>query len=317
LSQEDIKCEFCLSIHEKKENGFIINDSLLELVNHKPKRVSRGNENQNLNENPEKYYNESILVNLFKCQKCEMPNFEFEQAKALPCCGKTVCHECIQKITKRVNENKFNCDLCLKASYLPENGFIVNEIISELINIQPVDINRGNKVDRLVLNLKNIEFLLDTIKFDCENFEVNVVDYCNEQKRLIQLTTEENQLNLKNEAKQLELSNLNEKLINEVEVFEKNCKKNFEDKTEFMKKIKLFINKHMKFLDYWKVFLNEYHIYEDEIATLNSLTQNIKLELHQQIKTIKQETFGKKILQFNPENIAVYYEPLKYVRLLL
>ena len=199
-------------------------------------------------------------------------------------------------------------------SFLPEIGFVLNEIISELIDIQPVEINRGNKADKLILNLKNVEFLLNKIKFNSENVDVVVDDYCNDQKRLIQLTTEENQLKAENQEKKLEISNQNENLINEVELFEKNCKKMVENKAEFKEKMKLFIEKRMKLLEYWNGFLNEYHIYEDETTSLNELTQNLKLELQNQQKYVKQEAFGNKILQFNPEEALIQYEPLKYVR---
>ena len=114
LDQANIKCVFCLAQHSTDQNGFIVNEVLLYLVNQKPKLVWR----ENTDENIEKFHKHSIVAYLFKCQKCHRQNYEYDPARVLPCCGKTVCQSCVDKIMTKVKANKLNCEICLKTARL-------------------------------------------------------------------------------------------------------------------------------------------------------------------------------------------------------
>jgi len=310
LSNNDCyKCNFCGLNHELKANGLIINEILSDLINHKPEKVTRGKENEHLEIN-EFFYKQSIVESTFKCQQCKQANFEYEEARILAC-GKTVCFKCIQTMTN--NNNKFKCDSCLNEHDLPVDT--INEIITELIKIKPDEINRGSKVDKLKLNLKNIEFLNNKLEFDYESgMEAIIHDHCTEQKRLIQLVFEEKK-NVKklSEIQIAELDSLHEKLIDSVNLYEKESIKLYSSKKEYKQNIKSIIDKTNKMLAYWYSFTQEYYIYEDEINQIIKLTQISKLELAQELKNIKKEIFNNKMIMFNADDLNIYYEPFQYV----
>ena len=137
------------------------------------------------------FYEESVIKNLLKCQKCsETFDLDYNEPFIIKECGKTICNNCVENL-KHVNTNKntFKCDLCTE-EHLIANNFIINETILKLIKEQPKEFSRGKDFEQLKLNVKELEANLERLMWTNENGIDEIKTYCLEQKRLIQLNTE-------------------------------------------------------------------------------------------------------------------------------
>jgi len=115
---------------------------------------------------------------------------------------------------KNAINRTFKCEVCLKDHIIPEDGFIVNQLASHLITSRPQPIWRGKRYEKLKINLDKLNTLKRELKFNLENGNDNVRNYCNEQKRRVQLSFEK---------KMQELNQLNEAFIKQIDDYEEHC----------------------------------------------------------------------------------------------
>ena len=133
-------------------------------------------------------FEETHIRNLLTCNQCEVKFDDYEQPKSLPC-GKMICSLCVEKIEKEAIKNKFKC-VCFKVHQIPEDGFAINELALHLLTSKAKEIWRGERYEKLKINLKNIEALIQDLNFDICNGSERIKEHCNEQRRLVQLSTE-------------------------------------------------------------------------------------------------------------------------------
>ena len=169
-NSDRFKCNLCFDEHFVSSNGLVRNEILVKLIKEKPGNIPHEASN---------FYKESSIIALNKCQQCNRPFDPYEPPKVLALTGKTICSRCMN--TKR-----------------PSNDiiFIENELLFELLSIQPRKVYRGETIEQLNFSLKNLELLLNDLVFNCENGELKIQDYCDEQRRLVQLTKELKELEI-------------------------------------------------------------------------------------------------------------------------
>jgi hypothetical protein len=68
-------------------------------------------------------------------------------------CFKTICTTCELTIQKEAINKRFKCTVCLTDHLIPDDGFVLNEKILQLIVTEPIDISRGENYERLKNNL--------------------------------------------------------------------------------------------------------------------------------------------------------------------
>jgi len=82
--------------------------------------------------------NFSILQNnILKCDKCKKRFDEYFQPKFLPC-FKTICTTCELSIQKEAINKRFKCSVCAKDHFIPDDGFVLNEMAIKIINTEPI-----------------------------------------------------------------------------------------------------------------------------------------------------------------------------------
>jgi hypothetical protein len=96
-------------------------------------------------------YDTNAVSNVLICQHCEK---NIEIPKSLPC-GEAICSHCESSI--RVNNNKFECPLCVKIHEMPLDGLPVCKPLLAMLSLKPIKLSRGKVFDTLENNLDVIK----------------------------------------------------------------------------------------------------------------------------------------------------------------
>ncbi len=243
------------------------------------------------------FYEESAIRKLLKCQQCLYNYDEHDQPCTLPC-GKNICNNCVAKIESLAKTSKkFKCTLCAEEHAIPEKGsFPVNETLLELIKTQPKEVFRSKDCSELKENLRSLETLLKTLKFEYSIGVERIKSYCAEQRNQIQMST----------AKRIkEINHLNTVLMEEVDSYEKECIDWYSNNEAFKKYMHDQIDNVLKFIAEKEKYLKEYEIDEEIIRKSIQLSQNVKSHLDYELKKLKITVFGNEIIKFNANSIKL------------
>ena len=136
------------------------------------------------------FYETTKIEDLLKCQKVLHPFDEYHSPRLLPCCGKTICHNCVQSIQKALKFNKFKCILCQKESSMPDGGFLVNELAEQLISKQTKELYRGAEAESLKQSPNELDSSKAKLTFELENGETIIDEECRDLKTAVQSAKE-------------------------------------------------------------------------------------------------------------------------------
>jgi len=244
-----------------------------------------------------KCYDTNKLQNdILKCDKCQVPFNSYDQPKFLPC-HETICSACVNKIEKEAINQKFKCILCLEEHTIPNNGFPINKKIYALITTEPMEISRGNEYEKLQENISKVVSICKIIWYDCDNGTDIIREYCNEQIRQIQLSTE-------NKIEQM--NKLSDELIKFVREYEKKCVESYLKKKNSLKEeLNKIISEANIFINEKQAYLHKLKINDEEIKVFNKISDELHTALNEKSKKLKSSIFDNKLIKFlsNVQNI--------------
>jgi hypothetical protein len=236
------------------------------------------------------YDSNKIQNEILKCDQCKIPFDEYCQPKFLPC-FKTICTKCEMTIHREALNKRFKCGVCSKEHCVPDDGFVLNEMAIKIISTEPMEISRGNEYEQLNNNLNKIQSITKLLLHDFENASDIITEYCNEQIRLIQLSTE-------NKIEQI--NKLNDELIAFVKEYERMCFESYSNKNNAT--IKEDINKIIQeaniFLNEKQSYLQQYKIDDDQIKAFNKESEKLQSVLNEKSKKLKYLIFNDKLIKF-------------------
>ena len=91
-----------------------------------------------------KFYQGQSFINLSFMRRNNSPSL-------LPS-GNTACQGCIYWKLEKDSENEVKCSICKSNHLIPENGFLINLVVSELTKLKAEHISRPENVTRLKSN---------------------------------------------------------------------------------------------------------------------------------------------------------------------
>jgi len=256
------------------------------------------------------FLNKSDLKSkILKCDKCMIPFDEYCHPKFLPC-FKTICTTCELTIHKEAINKRFKCGVCTNDHYIPDNGFTLNEKIYDLIAAEPMEISRGENYDNLHLNLNKLESLFRMLKNGFENGIDKIKEYCFEQIRLIQLSTE-------NRIEQI--NKINDELIETIREYERKCIQYFLDKNEQIKNsLDKLIGDAAIFVRDKQEYLNQFKIGELEIKKFNRQSKELQKSLNKEHVKLNSLIFNDEKIDFWPNTNVItksYLGDIRYEKL--
>jgi hypothetical protein len=252
------------------------------------------------------YQKSLIQDNILKCDQCNNQLTEHDEPKNLPCYN-IICSTCEFTIRRNANtEKRFNCRICLNDHFIPESGFVLNKRVNLLIQAEPMEISLGKEYDDLKLNLRKLEILTESFKFDNETLIGKIKEHCMEQIRLIQLSTE-------NKIEQI--NKLNDELIQKVTDYETKCIESLLKKNEPVIKEQMtkLIDESNLLLNEADVYLEQLKINDEEMKQFNKKSEEMQLKLNKESIKLNSLVFDDKLIKFVSNNKEINKYELGYI----
>lgn len=239
------------------------------------------------------FYEEGVIKSILKCTKCTNSYDKQEEPRILPC-GKSICINCLSEIEYEIEDRKFDCNLCSERHSLPKNGFPKNDLLIELLRKEPAELYRGAKYEELKSSLKSIQKIFNKIQFNYNNGDDLIKEHCLEQRRLIQLATEE---------KKLELDKCHDRLINRMDIYERDCIASFHKNQSFSKEFTETMNRTEKFVTETQLYLKKPKVDEKIIKSFSLESDGLYLDLYFLLKRGENVLFNNNILKFESDRL--------------
>jgi hypothetical protein len=159
------------------------------------------------------FYREENVISVIICGICEQ---KFEDPRVLPC-GNTICHKCYVVLKDQSDKNEhYKCNFCNEFHDSGAN-LPVNKSVVDLLKCQPQAVVQSQKVAELNVLLEKVTKTVNKNKIDKSLAETILYDDCQKVR---------NDLQIKMELIRYELGIIHQKLLDEIEDYEKKCKKN-------------------------------------------------------------------------------------------
>jgi hypothetical protein len=165
--------------------------------------MSRNNNSQNLNE-------------LLTCKVCRK---YFLNPLILPC-GNHICEMDVNKKLTEKSTQIYKCDFCFKDHEAPENGFIQNRLLIDLLNM---NLHLDSKT-------KTTQDVIDDL--DSLNKEINVMVKDPEDFIYSYFSKEKNKIDLKRETSISKINDISDEMIKNIKQLELDSKSNLSEKKQ-------------------------------------------------------------------------------------
>ena len=233
--------------------------------------------------------NEFFLINDIQkrlyCCYCEN---RLDLPKILPC-GKTICSKCE---TSYIYSSDKECKSCLAIHAIPPNGFPVNDLAAQFLQITPARVYRGEIHKKTMDMVNEIGIKKKLLQDHLQSIHLVISDYCDTLRTCVDIKTE-SEIILLNSYRDLFLSR--------IDSYEKECKE--KSKSEPLKLDDLMNEcnyNHVK----WTQFLNKENITDIETSlVLKEATKQMN-----SLAALRKE-FEKSI--FGPRKLVFYENKIK------
>ena len=220
-----------------------------------------------------------------KCINCNEKFSIYYTPRKLPCCNQVICHNCSRSIEKISKTGTYKCVLCNLDKDLPIGGF--QKIQQQSLESPVIESELFKEFPERQKSIESseLEEAVQMLLFDVTNQQLNIREYFNEQRNLIQQVTQE---------KINEIYNYRNLLLQQLNEYEKkifadySCSKIFENAKKVINDANLLIQKQ-------KEFLNQMKISVDEAIQLNSSLEKFKAIVNEERNNIKLVKFNAKI----------------------
>jgi hypothetical protein len=236
------------------------------------------------------FFDKNNLDDALLCQQCEG---RLDVPKILSC-GKTICSFCVSSLI--VNENKFDCLLCKQKHEMPINGLPNNEALLKILSVKPRRVSRGKLFDSLQKSLNDIQKKHNFIKLGIENSNDLVKEHCIDLRSDVQLKAEE---------VILQVNDASEKIIKEINEYEKELIKFNKTNSKSFDDFKSIVNELESFHTVNIEYLKQYEVDDTLLVKLNEDAANLMNKVESEVNNLKDIIFDGKFLVFekNKEKI--------------
>jgi hypothetical protein len=235
------------------------------------------------------FYEEAQIADLLKCPKC---NKRFDDARILPC-GQTMCSDCIENLSNKLS-NTMKCSLCQGTHQITKenNGFPVNKLIMQLLDLHPSEVYRSKLVEQLKIHLDSLNRKTTALSNDLKQIPGRI------KEKTLSVRTK---IDLAAEMLIQEIHKHRDNLFRDLDNYEKECLQNeAKNGPEFVKKVESVIGESLKFQDEFRAYLSKSEIREERVSEANVLALGHLGKLSQEEISLRNFTYNNKTLTFLP-----------------
>ncbi len=251
------------------------------------------------------FYEERQIHNLLKCPNCKG---NLDDARLLPCCEETICHNCLENyiLDKTKNTNRYKCIVCKNVSELPEHRhFPHNKFISKIASEHPKEVYRSELVENLKIYIRNFENNKQSMYKFVDDGVTLLKDHCDNIK---------NEVNKTSQAMITNIQACCEEYMHRIHKYEIETTIKLEQIKE------VAINKSIKASDEfnkrWTEYLNNSMISTSEIQTALQQGEDLDFRLQKESNSMKSLLFDGVLIYEPDKNLLTFKEilgPLKLI----
>jgi predicted house-cleaning noncanonical NTP pyrophosphatase (MazG superfamily) len=132
------------------------------------------------------FYQADAINNILICEVCENKMLD---PRLLPC-GRSVCHRCVDILAETGNM-KIKCQNCAKTHQIPDEGFLKNLALQELLSCEAKEVLQSNHIEEFKIFLDILDKTKQTIESTIENGDAKIRDHCDKVRNDMQLAIEQ------------------------------------------------------------------------------------------------------------------------------
>ena len=242
------------------------------------------------------FYQENEIVDALRCPSCHL---KFTDPRIIPC-GHTYCNDCIEILRKKDDGYKFICIECQEEHVLiPSMRFPVNLCLMKLIEKKPNEVIQSKSVVELKKALNLLIKGIETLQSNFDNRNLDIREHCSKLRRDVELNTE---LHIE------KIQAYNEKLIKEINDYEKKCVSRYEESiVKEPNSIENLLKESRKFTEEKRKYLAGFYLNDEEIENSLNSTKEYLDKLNKEtprLDAIKfngvKKTFRANFQEFDP-----------------
>lgn len=228
------------------------------------------------------------ITDLFKCKFCKKC---YENPIVLPC-GDKICKNDLNQIYSQItlDDNDdiphLRCPSCNESITVPKNGFPIDREMKKLIDIGLDKLSFGEVFDRSKESVHNLAKKIERLETLNSNPKEFVESYFSELKA---------QVDTKREEFKLKIDRNFQKLIGDIEFYEKECLEGIYFGTDSAVKSEIEVSKEC--LESYKVSLNSLSVDEDEWEEIALKSKFLKAKLNVFINDLERVYLREKSYQ--------------------
>lgn len=246
------------------------------------------------------FYEASQIESLIICKICDQ---KLEDPRLLPC-GRSICNPCIE-ILLDTDKRRIKCHYCAKIHEVPEDGFVPNLEMANLLEIKPSKAFRGRLASKLKEISNSIQAKVEKIQTDLLTGEAKVRDECDKVRNDVQLAVEE---------AHLMLDKILERLMNKIDDYEQDCRQNYYKFQKNKDKIEKSLNEATTFNIKIERLLKQLQL-EDSVIRDNLIeAQDILNNLEKTEDKLQLVMFNELFLKFDKNKMGINDSMIGFVK---
>jgi hypothetical protein len=226
---------------------------------------------------------ESILI----CSVCDN---KIVDPRILPC-GKSVCHRCVDILTD-TDKKRIKCQNCAKTHEIPEEGFLINQMVQEMLKCEAKEVLQSNNIEEFKTILDILDKTKQSIESTMESGDATIRDHCDKVRNDMQLAIEQ---------AHAKLDEFHKDFMDEIDNHEKECQAKFKSIKQNKGDIEKVLNDSNELLSKSNRLLNQFKIDQSELSTLFENAQSLQNNLETIKDGIQKEMFNESLLKFEKQ----------------
>jgi hypothetical protein len=238
------------------------------------------------------FFQADAINNVLICKICDN---KMVDPRLLPC-GKSVCHQCVDIIAD-TDKKRIKCQNCAKIHEIPDEGFLKNLALQELLECEAKEVSRSNLIEEFKKILDTLNSTKESIETILECGDVKIRDHCDKVRNDMQLAIE--QAREKLDKIHTDLSDeIHKKFMDEIDNHEKQCQENFKSIRQNKVDIEKALNESNELLSKSDRLLKQFRIDQTDLATLFESAYNLLINLEFIKDGIHTNMFNHILLKF-------------------
>jgi hypothetical protein len=230
------------------------------------------------------FFQADAINNVLICKICDN---KMVDPRLLPC-GKSVCHRCVDYLAD-TDKKKIKCQNCAKIHVIPDEGFLKNLALQELLEFEAKEVLHSNHIEELKKLLDILDKTKQSIESILEGGDATIRVHCDKVRNDMQLAIEQ--------ARE-KLDEFHKDFLDEIDNHEKKCQAKFKLIQQNKGGIEKALHDSNELLSKSNRLLNQFKIDQTELATLFEGAQ-LHLNNLEQIKDgIQREMFNESLIKF-------------------